>query len=200
MAGGWEAVRAEMRAGGDWQPVDDNGVVWNRLTIVQASEGDGPEVRADVEIGRDGVPDCREVRISTVGAGRSVRSRDLRAVRLDSLIEVGYGMAVWQRTQPSELARKHGVPIDAPDWVTGSTRAESAAAVRGLRSRRKRKVDDDLLREVASVYRANVHRGPTQAVGERFDKAPSTAALYVNLARKRGFLGEALNGRAGEQS
>lgn len=80
------------------------------------------------------------------------------------------------------------------------TRAESSAAVRGLRSRRKRKVDDDLLREVAEVYRANVDRGPTQAVAERFDKATSTAALYVSLARQHGFLGAAINGKAGEQS
>jgi len=194
----WESVRVELRAGGDWLPVDDNGEVWNKLTVIQTSEDDGPEVRADVEVGADGVAECREVRIRTVGAGRPVRSRDLRAVRLDGLIEKGYGLAVMQHATPSELARRHGVADDG-QWVTTSTRAESSRAVRGLRSRRKRKVDDDLLREVAEIYRANVHRGPTQAVAERFDKATSTAALYVSLARQHGFLGAAIKGKAGEQ-
>lgn len=200
----WEAVRVQMRGGGDWLPLDGNGVVWNKLTIIEVREGGAPEVHLDVEVGSDGVPECREVRLSTVGAGRSVRSRDLRAVRFEVLLETGFGMAVMQRSKPPEFARRHGVTED--DWVSTPTRAESGAAVRGLRSRKKRKVDDALLREVASVYRANVDRSPTQAVAERFGKRPSTAALYVKTAREqtdpetgKPFLGAALKGKAGEK-
>jgi len=195
----WEAVRVQMRAGGDWLPLDGNGIVWNKLTIIEAGEGGAPEVRLDVEVGSDGVPECRDVRISTVGAGRPVRSRDLRAIHLEALLEAGFGMAVMQRSRPAESARKHGA-TDDDDWATPPTRADSARAVKGLRGRKRRKVDEDLLSEVAAVYRANVDRGPTQAVGERFGKAPSTAALYVNLAREHGFLGAAIKGRAGEQA
>lgn len=122
-------------------------------------------------------------------------------MRLDDLIEAGFGLAVVRRAELSEQARRHGV--DPDDWYTGSTAGESRAAVGGLRQRkrnRNRKITDDLLREVAEVYRANVDNGPTQAVAERFVKAPSTAALYVKLARNAGHLGPAIKGKAGEHS
>jgi hypothetical protein len=191
-----EAVRVELRSGGDWLPLSDAEMVWDKLTIVEAPEGGAPEVRLDVEVSPDGVPTVREVRISTVGAGRPVRSRDIRSVRIDSLLETGLGLAVMQVGAP---------PRAGGESVTPSTREESARAVKVLRGR-KRKLDDGTLREVAQVYRANLSRGPTLAVGERFGKRPSTAALYVKLARDRvdpdtgkTFLGAAINGKAGEQ-
>ena len=98
----------------------------------------------------------------------------------------------------SELARRHGVSDG--DWLTFSTREQSDEAIRHPRkAAKKRRMTDDLLQAVAEVYRANVDRNPTQAVQEQFDKAPSTAALYVKLARERGFLGAAVPGKAGEQ-
>jgi len=197
--------RVDLRPGGEWVDLGEGRQVWNRLTIRRTPNGDEPEVRADVEVRYDGVPECREVRILTVGAGRPVRARDLRAFRLDDLIEAGFGLAVMQPAPLSEMARRHGV--SEGDWVTGSTGKQSDEAIRHLRKKAKnRRVTDELLRAVAEVYRANVDRNPTQAVREHFDKAPSTAALYVQLARKRTdpatgarFLGAAIKGKAGEQ-
>jgi hypothetical protein len=191
----WEPVRVEMRGGGDFVELDGGRRVWNRLTVVRS------EVRVEIEVDTGGVAECRDVRVVSVGAGRSVRARDIRAVKLDDLIEAGFALAVWQPAVLSEQARRHGV--DASDWFTGSTVDESQTEVRGLRRRRRdknRTITDDLLREVAEVYRSNLDRGPTQAVAERFSKAPSTAALYVKLARDAGFLGAAIRGKAGEQS
>ncbi len=70
---------------------------------------------------------------------------------------------------------------------------------RAAREGRKRKITDELLREVAEVYRDNLERNPTQAVADRFDKSHRTAALYVQHARDKGFLGAAIKGKAGEQ-
>jgi hypothetical protein len=67
------------------------------------------------------------------------------------------------------------------------------------RAARKVNITDDVLREVAEVYRANVSDRPTLAVAEHFDKGHSAAALYVKRARERGFLGPAAKGKAGEQ-
>jgi hypothetical protein len=155
----------------------------------------------EVEVDPDGVPECRDVRLVSVGAGRSVRARDLRTVKLDDLIEAGFGLAVLQPDGLTERVRLRGT--DASDLLTGSTSGESQTAVVALRRRRREKnrtISDDLLREVAKIYRDNLDRGPTQAVGERFSKSPSTAALYVKLARDAGFLGAAIRGKAGEQS
>lgn len=193
----WEPVRVQLRGGGDFVQLEEGAVVWSKLTIIRAAEGDEPEVSADVEVGADGIPECKEVRITTVGAGRAVRARDLRAVKLDGLLDTGYGMAALRST-PSPF--RDGPRSDGElDWVSGTTARQSRAAFSAARNRKKRSVDDDLLREVAEVYRANLDRSPTRAVAERFGKAPSTAARYVQSARERGFLGAAINGKAGEQ-
>ena len=62
------------------------------------------------------------------------------------------------------------------------------------------KVTDELLAEVAEVYRdANSHgSAPTQAVADYFQRPRSTAAKWVQRARAEGFLGPAVERRAGE--
>jgi|SRR5665647_1061483 len=67
-------------------------------------------------------------------------------------------------------------------------------------TRRRDRVTDDLLREVADVYRKAWAAGdpPTQAVASHFYKSHSTAARWVGLARKAGYLGPADGSRGGE--
>jgi hypothetical protein len=69
------------------------------------------------------------------------------------------------------------------------------------------KITNDLLREVAGIYRAYVTDNPTQAIADHYDKSHRTAGGYVKAARERidpdtgkPFLGPALRGRAGEKS
>ena len=64
-----------------------------------------------------------------------------------------------------------------------------------------RKVDDDFLGEVASVYREAVAIGitPALAIKRRFGTTPGNARRWVMQARKRGLLGPARGiGKAGE--
>ena len=54
---------------------------------------------------------------------------------------------------------------------------------------RRRKITDDMLGEIARVYRDHLDdEGPWQAIQDRFDVSESTAGRYVLLARKAGYL------------
>jgi hypothetical protein len=70
----------------------------------------------------------------------------------------------------------------------------------GRRPRRGSPITDANLNAVAERYREALERGdpPTQSVARELNVARSTAARWVTKARERGFLGPALQGRAGE--
>jgi hypothetical protein len=63
-----------------------------------------------------------------------------------------------------------------------------------------KRIPDDYYKEVARVYRyaARLGKPPTAAVAKAFDVSRSTAGRYVVETRRRGFLGPALPGVAGE--
>ena len=83
--------------------------------------------------------------------------------------------------------------------ISGAHFRRDTLAARDARASRKVKITDALLREVASVYRANVNDRPTEAVAEHFGRQHRTATQYIKRARERGFLGPAIKGKAGEQ-
>jgi hypothetical protein len=68
-------------------------------------------------------------------------------------------------------------------------------------SQRGRKTSDDTLQETADIYRAAVAAGrhPAPDVAAKWSVTPSHARKMIGLARKRGFLGEAIPRRVGEQ-
>ena len=86
-----------------------------------------------------------------------------------------------------------------PFWFDFDRGRDAVAQTEAARAARKVKITDDLLREVADIYRATVFDKPTETVAEHFDKQHRTAALYIKRARERGFLGPAIKGKAGEQ-
>lgn len=92
------------------------------------------------------------------------------------------------------------VPADAPDRFDLIGEAAASAAEVPVVRRRDR-VTDHLLREVADVYRDAWDAGanPTQAVARHFHKSHSTAARWVGLTRKAGHLGAANGSRGGEK-
>lgn len=67
--------------------------------------------------------------------------------------------------------------------------------------RRRRRLTDELLREVAEVYRAAHKAGlpPTAAVSEHFEVLHTTAARWVTFARKAGIMGASLGPIPGER-
>lgn len=141
----------------------------------------------------DGVPQCREVRITSSEGGMGVRTADLRALRVDDWIETACALI-----GEHEIERADGIVTT----VSTDRAADRLAAVRSVqRARRgsRRPLTDDLLRRVAEVYRADAHGRPTQAVADHFGVKHRTAGDYVRSARDKGFLGAAIAGKAGEQ-
>jgi transposase len=68
-------------------------------------------------------------------------------------------------------------------------------AYRDGQKRARRKVNDELLTEVAALYRDTINDGPWRAIAERFGVSETTAGRYVMLARKAGLLPKTAPGR-----
>jgi hypothetical protein len=95
------------------------------------------------------------------------------------------------------------VPRKVRAWkdVEEVRRARAAVAIQHQKrgTYRGRRIDDDLLAEVAGVYRDNIATGkPSKAVAEYFRYTDASARRIVHQARLRGLLGLARPGRAGE--
>jgi hypothetical protein len=70
-----------------------------------------------------------------------------------------------------------------------------------VHSQRGKRLSNELLAQVADTYRDALSRGlsPTDTVAADFPTSRSTAGRWVMEARRRGLLGPAVRGRAGEQ-
>jgi|BarGraIncu01121A_1022015.scaffolds.fasta_scaffold08660_3 hypothetical protein len=131
-----------------------------------------------------GVPRCTDLRIESVEGGREVRTKDLRAVEVDTWIEAIIPLTMAQVV--SEGPGGTNSVVRVPD----SNSADFKAAKSTLRQARRvgrRKVNDDLLRRVAEVYESEDRR-PAEAVQLAFGVADRTAFRYIAEARKRGLL------------
>ncbi len=113
---------------------------------------------------------------------RDVRSVDLRRVRLEDALEVAW----------TKVTHWPSVVSDGLSTAEVSHRLDqtpSRRVLRGLRSRGRRKITDEVHGEVARVYREHLKAGaPTKAVADHFGVQPSTASLYVKRAREAGAL------------
>lgn len=142
----------------------------------------------------DGRPQCREVRVTSPDGGREIRTADTKSIRIDNFIKAA-----------SVLAAEHWIDTEGGVTTTVTTNrgADAAEALQTItRARRdsRRRIDDDLLRTTAEVYRAHADANPTKAVAEHFKVKHRTAGDYVRAARDKRFLGEAIKGKAGEKS
>jgi len=200
----WYPQGMELRTIGETGPVIDLGdgfylPEWFKVLM------DDDEYPATVEIAgsvEDGQPVLVSVKVERRPSGPALSAGDLAAIRVGDLFRlaatsVSYSARatqaspVWLGTVENVLARP---VLGAADHVVDE-------AWRRLAPRRTHRVDDALLSEVATIYRENLGSGaPTEAVREKKSVSHSTAARWVGLARKRGFLGQAMgSGAAGEQ-
>jgi hypothetical protein len=136
-----------------------------------------PDVAITFEV-RDGVPQCREVRITATDGGHEVRHSGIVGVRIEDALD--------QAIKNLLLGDR-----DKPGAVRTAVRESEAA-----RSSRRVVITEALLGEVSEVYRSHIGHKPTQAVADHFGKSHRTAALYVDRARKAGLLPETGQGKA----
>lgn len=163
---------------------------------VTDDEGSGePDVELFFEV-REGVPECRAVHITATDAGHEVRVSGLAGIRVEDLLERAVqSLAMYKALADGSTGY---LPLNLA-MGTDEHRAVPVSTIRTARAARKVTITDELLREVADVYRGHIGDKPTVAVARRFDKEPRTARVYIKRARERGFLGAALKGKAGEQ-
>jgi hypothetical protein len=141
---------------------------------------------------RDGRPQCRQAVFEASETGREIRSVDLRRLSLEDLVEAAAtNMAAKRATD--EDGRVHMVR-DLRDWQA------TIQQVRKARGDGRRSITAEKLARVAKVYRANVDSTPVRAVRDELGLGSErTARRWIQLARDRGFLGEAIPGKAGER-
>jgi hypothetical protein len=154
-------------------------------------EGEGPFGEWYVTVNViDGKPECVEfnwkVTPEEAKLGRVISAEALRRLPLGRLMEEATLM----------VARPVGeIPRQLRQWNDmDEARAVQAEAVKQYRRakrspRRHVDVTDELLEDVALVYRENVAKGrPTAAVAEQLNYSRSRAGSLVMQARRRGFL------------
>jgi len=159
------------------------------VDVVMPGAGGQPRLALRLEV-IDGVPQCRELTLSSSEGGREIRQLDLRAVHVDELVAEIYGMLAMRVVSEGDgviTVAEHGDD------------AGQADAVRTIREARKgrhaRKITPEFLAEVARVYRENIDGNPTQAVERAFDVSKRMASLYVSRAREAGLLPPTTRGR-----
>lgn len=147
---------------------------------------------------RDGRAVCDSITINAAPDG-AVTTDALREIPMKALVNK---IAI-DRAYAMDLPPDHWLTNAAPGQrifmpLSAASEAVQAAAERTLSSRRRR-ITPEFLAEVAEVYRGALDTGaPTVAVKDHFNVSHSTAARYVDKARKGGLLGGAKQGHAGE--
>ncbi len=131
----------------------------------------------------DGVPQCRELRITSSEGGRGLKPLDLRAVRLVEWIEDIYAMFAMR-----VLDEREGV-VTAVMEV--SDRAHDDAISEFKRARRgkgARKITPAFLASVAEIYKEHQSGAPTAAVASAFGVRHRMASEYAKRAEAAGYL------------
>ena len=134
----------------------------------------------------DEVPQCRELRLTSVEGGRAVRTADLSAIRLNEWTdEICARFAI--KIEPSGLGRWDNSPALAAD--AGATFQRQ----RGRNGRRL--ITPSLLRRAAETYRQHFEDRPIEAVAGAYNISTRTASLWITKARDRGYLPPTTRGK-----
>jgi hypothetical protein len=130
---------------------------------------------------RNGEPVCTAVSVEAKPHGDEVRPGDFDIVRRE--------LANWSQAVITSVMQHNatgaGDTVNVPDFADAAT---AQKAYRESRRRVRRKVDEQLLTEVAALYRDNIDDKPWKAIVDRFNVSETTAARYVVQARKAGLL------------
>lgn len=167
---------------GDLVRIGDRGVP-RRIEVTFPSTADKwPSATFVIEVRRR-VPVCTKIEIAAHDEGREVKSVDLRAVKLEEWVEnIVAETSVQLHDQPGEASYTIRGALSESEFK------DAREVVRYARKGARRTVTDDLLKEVAAIYRENVGSSPVEAVMNAFQTSHRTAARYVSRAREAGHL------------
>lgn len=132
-----------------------------------------------------GAPRCVELVMKATERGPEVRTKDLRLLHVEDLID-----AVVPLFTSTQFTRHENGGVSAvialPDSA-GDHFREARRAIRGTQRAARRIVNDDLLRRVADAYAGDPSR-PAVAVERTLGVSRSTAFRYIREAKERGFI------------
>jgi hypothetical protein len=124
---------------------------------------------------REGAPVCIDVALKAKAQGRQILPKDFKAVQsqLNDMSEFAftYVMRASEEHMPGMVDDRSARRA----YQTGQTRS-------------RRKVTDELLQQVAALYRDTIDSGPWRAIAEADGVSETTAGRYILLARKAGHL------------
>lgn len=154
----------------------------------RALGGSQPDMQVRIEL-RDDSPRVVQLSFTAGPEQNEVQQKHLREVRVDQLATDL--LAYWIRADFTDPTAPRDDPHD-------HKRAEHNAIKfleRQRLPREYRVIDNDFLKRVADVYRKNIRHAPTKAVAEAFNVKNRTASMYVEKARKAGYLPETKQGQ-----
>jgi len=129
----------------------------------------------------NGVPQCRELRLTAIAGRREIKRLDLDAIHLTEWVEDLFALfasrIVSEEGGVTTSVMRLDDHVGAADQMRQARRGKSA-----------RKLTPDFLAGVADVYRAHLGGAPTQAVASAFGVQGRMASKYVQLARSAGLL------------
>jgi hypothetical protein len=148
-------------------------LVPNRIDVEFPGRDGQPALSMILEV-VDGIPQCRDLRLTSVPGGRAVRQVDLKAIHVGD----------WSDEVFAEFAMEV-VGAAAQKFHGGRTAArQSTAAVATFQRSRQRKITPQLLAEAARIYGENFDSRPIEAVAVAFDVSERTASDWITRARK----------------
>jgi hypothetical protein len=126
-------------------------------------------------------PECRAVRFLSREGGEPISARRVGDIRIGECMQIAITGAA---------AREEHGPGGMVTYTPGAADLTEQATLARPRTRpTDRRISDEHLQAVASIYRAHLESGrPTQAVADELFATYSTAARWVMEARKRDFL------------
>lgn len=148
-----------------------------------ANGGADPDMHVRIEL-RDGSPVITELSWKSQQGQSEVRQKHLRQTDVAKLVN---DLVV------STIVERHKVPHI--DRMRDARRFAEKFVERQQLPRERRVMTDEFLHQVAQVYRENIRRAPTKAVGETFNVQSRQASKYVDAARQRGYLPPTVRGQ-----
>jgi len=184
------------------------------VATIRPDDPTRPICHLDIAV-TDGRPTCRALTLEAGDDDQQLDGTALRAVPLATYVKRAVdaeAMTVFPAPDPAapmfvqvpgeEPQRLRSEPFDAERIAVRLTGASHDREVKRLLGAPRAVVTDEMLLEVADVYRTACARRepPTQAVMVEWHVARSTASRWIRRARDAGRLGPARARKAGERA
>lgn len=179
----------EPLADGEWSPNVRLMPEWVELELHGRSE---PDLHCRIEL-RDDVPQLVELSWRARPGQTEIRQKQLRNIDVSEFAGAIYRRWVFELRDwwgDKDGTATQTRPGTDQDRIVDGLLAD----LKDLRSGRRR-VNAELLRQVAEVYIANFDDAPAEAVARAFGVKARQAHAYIAKARERGFLSKTTQGK-----